>query len=91
MRQPFELSQDADIIVKIYTVTGRCIQIIEGIGYSGFNIFPEDGWDCHDQDGDTLANGVYLYKVIAKTNDSPFINTTGKTNAEAIGKLIIVN
>jgi len=87
----FELSQDANIIVKIYTTTGRCIQIIEGIGYSGFNIFPEDGWDCHDQDGDILANGVYLYKVIAQTNDSPFINTTGRTHTEAIGKLVIVN
>jgi len=87
----FELSQDAMITLKIYTVTGRCIQIMEGTGHSGFNIFPEGGWDCTDRDGDRLANGVYFYKVIAKALDSPFINLAGPGHLEAINKLIIVN
>jgi hypothetical protein len=87
----FELSQDAMITLKIYTVTGRCIQIIEGAGHSGFNIFPEGGWDCTDRDGDRIANGVYFYKIIAKALDSPFINLAGSGHLEAINKLVIAN
>ena len=26
-------------------------------------------WDGRDQDGDLIANGVYIYKVIMKKND----------------------
>ncbi len=40
-------------------------------------------WDGRDQDGDLLANGVYLYKVVARTVD-------GQYSAEALGKLSIV-
>jgi hypothetical protein len=50
-----------DVKIKIYTVTGRLIQELEGIAQPGFNKLY---WDGRDRDGDKLANGVYLYKII---------------------------
>ena len=87
-RFTFELSRAAQIKIKIFTIAGRCIRIIEGDGESGFNQMPDEGWDGRDQDGDLLANGVYLYKIIAKAVDSPFIDS-GRHSHEAIGKLVI--
>jgi flagellar hook assembly protein FlgD len=40
-------------------------------------------WDGRDRDGDILANGVYLYKVVASTSD-------GRFTSEALGKLAVV-
>ena len=86
----FELSQDAAITVKIYTISGRCIRELQGYGESGFNHFPEDGWSCTDEDLDRIANGVYLYKVTAKAIQSPLIKLNNSDRAVAIGKLVIV-
>lgn len=70
-----------DAQVKIYTIAGRLIRSLEvsGIG----SRFAQIPWDGRDQDGDQLANGVYLYKIIAKTLD-------GRFRDEALGKLSIL-
>ncbi len=59
----FELTQPAEVQIKIFTVAGRLIRTIDaGWMGAGFNrIF----WNGSDQDGDDLANGVYLYKITA--------------------------
>jgi hypothetical protein len=79
----FQLNQDAEVEIKLYTVSGRLIKRIDGIwGTPGFNMIP---WDGFDDQGDQLANGVYLYKVIAKTQLS------GKEKkAEVIGRLMVM-
>ncbi|MFQ5628524.1 MAG: C25 family cysteine peptidase [bacterium] len=61
----FTLSQPADEVrIKIYTVAGRLIQTLEVFGAQpGFNRIR---WDGRDTDGDEIANGVYLYKIIAR-------------------------
>ena len=47
--------------IKIYTVAGRLVKEISTFARVGFNrIF----WDGRDNDGDVMANGVYLYKII---------------------------
>ncbi|MEO8665006.1 MAG: C25 family cysteine peptidase [Ignavibacteria bacterium] len=47
--------------VKIYTVAGRLVREINTPANVGYNsIF----WDGKDNDGDFIANGVYLYKFI---------------------------
>jgi flagellar hook assembly protein FlgD len=46
-------------------------------------------WDGRDEDGDTPSNGVYLYKVTAKTSGYMHEVTTS-SKAEEIGKLLIV-
>lgn len=80
----FELSQDAEVSVKIYTVAGRLIKKMPAMmGRVGYNIFLL-AWDGRDEDGDPVANGVYLYKVTAKSYRSNEVLT-----AEKIEKLII--
>lgn len=81
----FELSQDAQVEIKVYSVAGRLLREFTPCqGQTGFNIFPEN-WDGCDQDGDQLANGLYLYKIKAGT-----VNNGKAVNAEEIGKLLIV-
>jgi hypothetical protein len=59
----FQLNQSADIQIKIYTVNGLLIRKLDGItGNPGFNAVP---WDGMDEAGDSIANGVYLYKTTA--------------------------
>ena len=61
------LTQAADRVnINIYTISGRLIRRIENAPRSiGFNHLP---WDARDEMQDELANGVYLYKIIAFQN-----------------------
>lgn len=67
--------------VKVFTLAGRMIQSLETI--TGGEPFVQVAWDGRDRDGDNVANGVYLYKVIATTFD-------GTLHAEAMGKLSVI-
>ncbi len=71
-------SGSADVTISIYTVTGRKIQEIHAVAEQGFN---KIYWDSRDWDGDLIANGVYLYKVIVDD---------GEDRVEKIEKLAIV-
>jgi flagellar hook assembly protein FlgD len=80
----FHISQQAETSLKIYSINGRLLKSFEpALTDIGFNVFPEI-WDGTDQQGDKLANGVYLYKLKAK---SYWDEKT--SHAEKIGKLII--
>ncbi|MBN1998463.1 type IX secretion system sortase PorU [candidate division KSB1 bacterium] len=82
----FELSRDAQVRIKIYTLGGKIVKEFPPVsGHIGFNIYP-DKWDGRDDDGDRMANGVYLYKLLArKTIDGE------NKYAEKIGKLVLAN
>jgi hypothetical protein len=72
----------ADVTIKIYTVSGRLIQELSGLSsVSGYNELPDDGWDGRDKDGDFIANGVYLYKIIIKD---------GNETQEVIEKMVLL-
>jgi len=64
----FELDETADVQIAIYTVTGRKIETL-----TAQQVSPERGrsagiaWNGRDADGDRLANGVYFYRVVART------------------------
>ncbi|MFQ5633426.1 MAG: FlgD immunoglobulin-like domain containing protein, partial [bacterium] len=75
----FTLTQPAEEIrIKIYTVAGRLIQTLETFAATpGFNRIR---WDGRDADGDESANGVYLYKIIARQ---------GEKQVERIEKLAV--
>ena len=64
--------------IKIYTVAGRLIKEIIAPAKVGFN---QIYWDGHDADGETIANGIYLYKII--------IDDAGKTET-SIQKLAVL-
>lgn len=79
----FHLNRDADIEIKIFTVNGLLIRRLEGfLGEPGFNMI---AWDGLDEMGDELANGVYLYKVIARAQEG-----TDTITSEKIERLMIV-
>jgi len=69
-RFTYVLTDDADrVTIKIYTVSGRLVKTFADLPSSiGYHEYPPSniGWDCRDEKGEYLANGVYFYKVIAK-------------------------
>ena len=77
----YQLTQDADITVQVYTVAGVQIQKFDMVGFRGFNQFD---WDGRDLDGDQLANGVYLYKITARSH------AMDRETATIFGRLLVV-
>jgi len=66
----FRLTQKPDELkIKIYTVAGRLIRELLIPAVNLGSDFNKIEWDGRDQDGDLIANGVYIYKVIMKKND----------------------
>jgi hypothetical protein len=72
---------DAEVRIKIFTLSGRLIRTLESAGFDGFN---QVEWDGRDADGDQLANGVYLYKIIATQRLGDEVR-----RAEAIDKTVV--
>ncbi|MBN1396875.1 MAG: type IX secretion system sortase PorU [Bacteroidetes bacterium] len=70
-----------DVEVKIYTIAGRLIGRLNAYNITDRSV--KIPWDGRDSDGGEIANGVYLYKLIARTLD-------GRNTSEAIGKLAVV-
>jgi hypothetical protein len=55
----------ADVMLRVYTVTGRLVfQRVEHNLAPGYHQWP---WNGLDAEGEALANGVYLYRMIAST------------------------
>ncbi len=74
-------SGNAEVTISVYTVTGRKIFELRDSAFQGFNKLPQQGWDGRDWDGDLIANGVYLYKIVADD---------GTHKVEKIEKLAVV-
>jgi hypothetical protein len=84
----FELAEEnVDVEIKVYTVTGRLIKILRVPGRVGLNTV---AWDCRDEEGDSIANGVYLYKVRAQTMNPGITSATEKVQ-EVVEKLIVAH
>jgi len=62
--------------IKIYTVSGRLIKEINRQNIP--DKFVVIDWEGTDQDGDKLANGVYLYKLTVSADDGNSETTLGK-------------
>ena len=62
--------------IKIYTVSGRLIKEINKQNIP--DKFVVIDWGGTDQDGDKLANGVYLYKLTVTADDGKSETTLGK-------------
>lgn len=74
----FKLTQIPDELrIKIYTLTGRMIKEFNLTSSELKYDFNGIYWDGRDTDGDLVANGVYLYKVILKKG-SEFSENTQK-------------
>lgn len=85
----YELSVPAEKVeIKIFTLSGRLIRTLSGSGSAGFNSGVV--WDGKDQDGDKIANGVYIYKIVAQTRFNSGEREKTKS-AEATGKAVVMN
>lgn len=77
----FVITEESDITITVYTLTGRKIKTLKQINSSaGYN---QIAWDGKDADGDNIANNTYFYKITAK-------QLSNKKITEKIGKVIIL-
>lgn len=66
----FRLTQQPDELkILIFTVAGRLVKQIVKYANDLSVDFNKIYWDTRDEDGDLLANGTYLYKIILKQGD----------------------
>jgi Peptidase family C25/FlgD Ig-like domain len=66
-RFSFDLQSDAsaDVLIRVYTAAGHMVyERTESGLLPGYH---QLGWDGRDAEGDKLANGVYFYRMVAKT------------------------
>jgi len=70
-----------DVEIKIYSIAGRLIGDIKVPNLA--DNFVRIPWDGKDNDGNSLANGVYFYKLIA-------IDKIRQRSNETIGKLAVM-
>lgn len=78
----FQLPVSARVRIEVFTVGGRLIRVMDDIaGVPGAN---QVYWDGRDQEGDDLANGVYLYRVYAVSD------AYSGDRAEVIGRAVVM-
>ncbi len=84
-RFTYVLTDDADeVTIKVYTVSGRLVRTFKNLPVGvGYHEFPRTvyAWDCTDESGFFLANGVYFYRITARK---------GSKTIEKIQKMAIV-
>jgi flagellar hook assembly protein FlgD len=84
--------------IQIMTVSGKVVREItqEELGVLKIGTHKTDyAWDGRDEYGNQLANGVYLYRVIAKGKDGKAFegyegDMTNDLFKKGIGKLVIL-
>lgn len=76
------INRPINVKIRIFTIAGRLIQEIESFGLSS-DRFVKIDWDGRDRDGNILANGTYLYKLIVESLD-------GEYNESVLGKLAVI-
>jgi len=77
----------ANVMVRLFTISGRMIRELKSFGTFGQIQVP---WDGLDAEGSPLANGTYLFKVYVNGRDE-----TGKSSARQKaardGRFVILN
>jgi hypothetical protein len=65
---PFELSSPAEVIISIYSVSGKLVKIIN-LGYKPSGLYTSKEmsayWDGRNSGGEIVSSGVYLYTIQA--------------------------
>ncbi len=80
---------EMDILIRIYTVSGRLIKTIEQTMITDGAIRQDDciEWDGTDDFGDKIGKGVYVYKVLTRVRNSGSDDLKGES---AFEKLVIL-
>jgi hypothetical protein len=77
----FRVQKEADVVVRLYTVGGRLVRTFRCPGVNGWGHVE---WDGRDEEGDKVANGVYLYKIKAVSTAG------GREKADTVGKATVL-
>ena len=80
-----QINAAAEIEIKIYTVRGRLIKSLNYFHSGGSTFFTSPEWDGTDEDGDKLANGTYMYKLIARSDAGGELR-----QVEKLSKLVVI-
>ena len=88
LRSATDLRAYEDLRIRIYTVAGRLVReldVLLGDGVEGGLGANWNGvrWDGRDQDGDPVASGVYLYRILARA-DGREVKVQGGKDIERI-------
>jgi hypothetical protein len=78
--------EPVNVLIRVYTVSGRLIRELTSFGGLGQVQIP---WDGLDAEGDKLANGVYLYRVHVNPREADGTSSP-RQKATAEGRLVIV-
>jgi len=76
-----------NVLVRVYTASGRLIRTLRRLGGVGQVQVP---WDGLDEEGQGLANGVYVFKVHANIRESDG-SSSARQKAETEGRFVVVN
>jgi flagellar hook assembly protein FlgD len=75
-----------NVLIRVYTVTGRHIRTLKGFGGLGqIQVF----WDGLDAEGGELGNGVYPFKVHVNAREADGSSSPSE-NASIEGKVVII-
>lgn len=75
-----------NVLIHLYTVTGRLIRTLKAFGGQGQIQIP---WDGLDQEGDRLANGTYLFMVQVNGREDDG-TSSARSRAVGQGRVVIV-
>lgn len=76
-----------NVLLRVYTASGRLIRTLTVLGGLGQVQVP---WDGLDEEGQPLANGVYFFRVHVNPRDSDGTSSP-RQKAHADGRFVIVN
>jgi hypothetical protein len=61
---PYLLAEPSDVTVKIYSETGQLVRTLS-LGYRSAGVYTSPNraayWDGKDEDGESVASGIYFY------------------------------
>ena len=65
---PYHLSQDAEVVVRIYDVRGRIVRTLD-MGFQSFGYYASRDkaayWNGKTDTGETVSSGTYFYQIQA--------------------------
>ncbi len=65
---PFILSEDGNVTIRIYDVSGRLVRALE-LGWVAPGYYSQKDraayWDGHNEAGEHVSSGVYFYNIIS--------------------------
>ena len=65
---PYQLSMDAEVVLTIYDTKGQAVRTLS-LGHQSAGVYQSREraayWDGHNQQGETVASGIYFYTLTA--------------------------